>query len=276
MKANDIKSLFEKYGSNKLMHEYAKIYFSYLEKLKDKKLNILEIGVADGKSLKAWSDYFSNSTIIGIDIKKIDKNKKGLNKPNIRIHEGSQSDKKFIGDIINKYKKFDIIIDDGSHYPKDVITSFELLFPALSLDGLYFVEDMQTSYIHFFKGNPFDLKYSKTHMNFFKNLTDSLNYREIANPFYKKNKYDSKIVNVSFYHNMVVVKKGINDMESNLVLNNSYENKRYLTRINQKGFSPKYYLKYKIVFKIYTLIIFILNLIKKTILLRFWLLVKQA
>ena len=65
-------------------------------------------------------------------------------------------------------------------------------------------------------------------------------------------------------------------MESNLVLNNSYENKRYLTRINQKGFSPKYYLKYKIVFKIYTLIIFILNLIKKTILLRFWLLVKQA
>ena len=112
MKANDIKSLFEKYGSNKLMHEYAKIYFSYLEKLKDKKLNILEIGVADGKSLKAWSDYFSNSTIIGIDIKKIDKNKKGLNKPNIRIHEGSQSDKKFLLSSFkrNLEKTFDQII----------------------------------------------------------------------------------------------------------------------------------------------------------------------
>ena len=124
MKANEIESLFEKYGSNKFMHEYAKIYFSYLEKLKDKKLNILEIGIADGKSLKAWSDYFSNSTIIGIDIKKIDKNKKGLDKSNIEVYQGSQSDKKFIEDIINKYKKFDIIIDDGSHYPKDVINSF--------------------------------------------------------------------------------------------------------------------------------------------------------
>ena len=38
-------------------------------------------------------------------------------------------------------------------------------------------------------------------MNFFKHLTDRLNYQEIANPFYVKNKYDAKITNISFYHN---------------------------------------------------------------------------
>ena len=36
----------------------------------------------------------------------------------------------------------------------------------------YVVEDMQTSYNHFFGGNPFDLKYSNSHMNFFKHLTN--------------------------------------------------------------------------------------------------------
>ena len=59
--------------------------------------------------------------------------------------------------------------------------------------------------------------------------------------------------------------------ESNLVLNHSYENKRYLTRLSQKGSGNKlkYYIKYKIFYKLYTLLLFLINLIKKIILLRF-------
>ena len=125
-----------------------------------------------------------------------------------------QCAKKFLEKITVKYKSFDIIIDDGSHYPKDVIKSFELLFPTLNLNGLYFVEDTQTSYNHYYHGNAFNLKYADTHMNFFKHLTDSLNYQEIANPFYKKNKYDGNITNVSFFHNMIVIKKNLNDKVS--------------------------------------------------------------
>jgi len=266
---NEITKLFKKYNSDKASHEYSEVYFSYLEKLKNKSLTILEIGVADGNSIKAWSDYFVNSKIVGIDIKKINKEEVFLNKGNIDIHQGSQSDKSFINEVINKYKEFDIIIDDGSHFPKDVIKSFNLLFPFLKLNGLYFVEDIQTSYIHFFHGNPFDLKYANTHMNFFKNLTDSLNYQEVANPFYVKKKYDSKIVNVSFYHNLVVVKKGENIKESNLVLNNSYENKRYITKVNRSGKKIKYFIKYKILFKTFTFILYLFSFLKKLVLLRF-------
>ena len=268
---NEITEIFKKYGSDKVMHDYTDIYFSYFEKLKNEKLNILEIGVADGKSVGTLSEYFTNSNIIGIDIKKIDIGKKKINKKNIHIHQGSQSDKNFIEKIVNEYKKFDIIIDDGSHLPKDVIKSFHLLFPSLEPNGLYFVEDIQTSYIHFFHGNPFDLKYANTHMNFFKQLTDSLNYQEIANPFYVKKRYDSKITNISFYHNLVVIQKGVNNKESNLVLDHSYENKRYLTRLSQKGNKNKlkYYVKYKIFYKLYTLFLLFINLIKRIILLRF-------
>ena len=106
-------------------------------------------------------------------------------------------------------------------------------------------------------------------MNFFKNLTDTLNYQEIANPFYKKTMYDSKITNISFYHNIIVVQKGINDMSSNLVENNSYENKRYDEKVKRSGKKIMYYIKYKIFYKFYTLCLFLFNFIKKIVLFRF-------
>ena len=263
-----LKNLFIKYKSDKYRHKYYKVYDTFLQKYKNKKLNILEIGVADGSSIKAWAEYFKNSKIIGIDTKKIDLDKKKLRKKNIYIYQGSQSDTIFIKNIINKYKKFDIIIDDGSHYPKDVIKSFKMLFHSLDKSGLYFIEDTQTSYNHYFGGNPFDLKYSKTHLNFLKSLTDSMNYQEIANPFYLKSGYDGLIENISFFNNIVVIKKGFNNIKSNLVLNNSYENKRYFTKINRSGNKFIYYLKYKIFFKFFTFFLLLVNFLKKIILFR--------
>ena len=266
-----LKYLFKKYKSDKYFHNYHNVYEHFLHKLKKKKLKILEIGVSDGSSIKAWSEYFKSSLIIGIDIKKIDIKKRKLKKKNIHVLEGSQSDPKFINSLINKYKKFDIIIDDGSHFPKDVIKSFKLLFHSLDKNGLYFIEDTQTSYNHYFGGNPFDLKFANTHVNFFKQLTDTLNYNEIANPFYKKTGYDGSINNISFYNNIITIKKGINNKQSNLVLNNSYENKRYLTKISRKMGKEKirYFIKYKLVFKLFTLSLCFINLLKKLLLFRY-------
>ena len=266
-----LKYLFKKYKSDKYFHNYHNVYEHFLHKLKKKKLKILEIGVSDGSSIKAWSEYFKNSLIIGIDIKEIDTKKRKLGKNNIHILKGSQSDPKFINSIIKKYKKFDIIIDDGSHFPKDVIKSFKLLFHALDKNGLYFIEDTQTSYNHFFGGNPFDLKFSNTHVNFFKQLTDTLNYKEIANPFYKRSGYDGLISNISFFNNIIVIKKGINNKNSNLILNNSYENKRFLTKINRNMGKEKirYYLKYKIIFKLFTIFLYFFNSIKKILFFRY-------
>jgi len=264
-----LTSIVEHYKTDKLEHGYIKIYENYFEKIRDKNLQILEIGIADGKSLLSWSEYFKNSIIVGIDIHKINLKEKGLDKENIKVHQGSQSDEVFINDLLIKYKYFDIIIDDGSHLTKDVIKSFHLLFSSLVNDGLYVVEDMQTSYNHFFGGNPFDLKYSNSHMNFFKHLTDRLNYQEIANPFYKKNKYDSEITNISFYHNLVFVRKGENNRLSKEILNHSYEDMKYKVKSSISGRKIRYYLKYKIAYKIYTFLFMGFNIIKKILLFRF-------
>ena len=264
-----LTSIAEFYKTDKYEHGYTKVYEKYFDNFRDEKLKILEIGIADGKSLLTWSDYFKNSTIVGVDIHKIDLKEKNLDRENIKVHQGSQSDDKFINEIVKEYGNFDIIIDDGSHLKKDVIKSFHLLFPHLNNDGLYVVEDMQTSYNHFFGGNPFDLKYSNSHMNFFKHLTDRLNYQEIANPFYISYKYDAKITNVSFYHNLVFVRKGVNDRLSKEVINHSYEDMKFNEKSSRTGNSFKYYLKYKVFYKIYTSIFMIITYIKKLLLLRF-------
>ena len=93
---NNLRSISELYKTDKLEHGYIEIYDSYFKDLRNKELKVLEIGVADGKSLLTWSDYFKNSTIIGIDIHKIDIKEKKLDRKNIKVHQGSQSDEKFI------------------------------------------------------------------------------------------------------------------------------------------------------------------------------------
>ena len=54
----DLKNISSIYKTDKLEHGYIEIYESYFSEIKDKELKILEIGIADGKSLLTWSDYF--------------------------------------------------------------------------------------------------------------------------------------------------------------------------------------------------------------------------
>ena len=59
----DLKNISSIYKTDKLEHGYIEIYESYFNQIKDKELKILEIGIADGKSLLTWSDYFKNSKL---------------------------------------------------------------------------------------------------------------------------------------------------------------------------------------------------------------------
>ena len=59
-----------KYPTSKGKHGFLEIYENYFEKLRNNELNILEIGVENGDSLRVWSNYFVNSKICGIDIVK--------------------------------------------------------------------------------------------------------------------------------------------------------------------------------------------------------------
>ena len=65
-----LDNLAKSYGTDKSseIHNYCVKYEKYLPFNRYDKLNILEIGVLDGKSLKTWKEYFYRSNILGIDI----------------------------------------------------------------------------------------------------------------------------------------------------------------------------------------------------------------
>ena len=145
-----LDSISEKYGINLvtggdkcIRHNYCEKYELHLGHLRQSKLNILEIGVMDGRSVRMWKDYFEISKIVGID-----------NRPNcinhaedrVFIEIGDQKDSCFLEAVNKKHGPFDIIIDDGSHRWLDIITSFKTLFPLLNSGGTYVVEDLHTSY----------------------------------------------------------------------------------------------------------------------------------
>tara|TARA_B100000959_G_scaffold267678_1_gene311460 strand:+ start:150 stop:833 length:684 start_codon:yes stop_codon:yes gene_type:complete len=193
----------KKYPSSKNVSGFIELYEKYFADFKDKKINILEIGIGDGDSLRIWREYFVNANICGIDI-----DKKNFIIDNVEILIGDQSDHSFLQTVVNKYHKFDIIIDDGGHISKDIIFSFNFLFPFLNDRGIYVVEDLQTSYLPRFGGSRLNLNKKKTSMNFLKSLTDSINYEHGDKPFFSKSLFDGKIKSVNFYQNIAFIYKG--------------------------------------------------------------------
>ena len=117
----------KKYPSSKNRFGFIQLYEKYFEKLREEKLNILEIGIDKGDSLRIWRDYFRNANICGLDIEK-----KNFTINNVDFFFGDQSNTSFLKTITEKYRSFDIIIDDGSHVSKHIISSFNYLYRYLN------------------------------------------------------------------------------------------------------------------------------------------------
>ena len=138
-------------------HTYLETYDELFNPLKEKKINLLEIWINIGGSLKLFYDYFSSGNIYGIDIidirKRLKPDYKGKNKGiNKSINFFLNNDKinlKFF-DCNNKNlvdqnfseNFFDLIIDDASHDIYYQINTFNLFKSKLKKNGYYIFEDV--------------------------------------------------------------------------------------------------------------------------------------
>jgi hypothetical protein len=187
-------------------HEYTSRYNMYLESFRDVEFNLLEIGVCDGASVKMWKEYFPKATIVAIDI---DPRCKEFEEDRIHIHIGDQTDINFLQSVVSKHGHFEVILDDGGHSWKQQIVSFETLFPRLSYGGLYFLEDMHTSYRPQSVWDDFQI----TGVNYFKSIVDDVNlngksfhgYNEIHNQYLSYN--ENTIDYIHFYKSLIVISK---------------------------------------------------------------------
>ncbi|MDC0250502.1 hypothetical protein OAK11_00075 [Candidatus Pelagibacter sp.] len=138
--------LFKKYETDKsnAIHGFTKYYTNHLNKLKNKRLNFLEIGSAGGGSAAAFVHYFDKSNVFCLDVNltlvkyKSEKiNFFGLDSSNSKMLY------RFLKNIEERFfvKKFDVIIDDGSHILSDQLFSINYFYKYLKKGGYYIIED---------------------------------------------------------------------------------------------------------------------------------------
>ena len=144
---------------------------SYVEKyyeekflpFKDKDINLVEIGVRSGASICLWNNYFSNTTIYGLDNlddknkHRIPVNKDWVSGENIHYIIGDAYSK----EIVDKLDfKIDILIDDGPHTFDSHVRLLDNYISKMRKGGTIIIEDISYSSNELLKFVPDNLKHS--------------------------------------------------------------------------------------------------------------------
>ncbi|MDC3127362.1 class I SAM-dependent methyltransferase [Candidatus Pelagibacter bacterium] len=151
--SNNLDELFHYYGSDKADifkatkekgHGFSKFYSNKLNFLRNKDINILEIGSYSGASAAAFKKYFKNSKIycFDINISNFKYSSKDLNVFGLDINDKKKIDKT-LKEISTTQEYFDLIIDDGSHNLSDILFGLKYLFKHLKKKGIYIIEDFK-------------------------------------------------------------------------------------------------------------------------------------
>lgn len=226
-----------KYKTDKITHHgYHRFYDYFLIPIKYHKMNVLEIGLDNLKSLKMWLDFFPNANIYGLDINDINyKYDRGT------IFKGDQSKKKDLINIVKIIGKCNFIIDDGSHVPSHQLITFNYLFKeCLDFGGIYIIEDIETSYwnnstLYNYPINAGYMNNDKNIVQIFKNIVDIVNREFLTDENkkfikkYKKIDFENLkyISMITFAGNCIIIKK-MTQKEYNIYGNRKY---RFLDRL---------------------------------------------
>jgi hypothetical protein len=130
-------------------HAYEHFYPQHLKYLADKKeedIHILEIGMANGGSMKCWMEMFPKANFYGIDYNLSNLHESIRNSPNLICVQCSQSDP--ILKNVFPGVSFDLVIDDASHQIKDQLASFTYLRDRITPTGKYIIEDVYPQHVY--------------------------------------------------------------------------------------------------------------------------------
>ena len=142
--SNPLHRAYDKYkeSDNGTVHSYIEFYEGILFPYRNKKINLLEIGIWKGGSLLMWDEYFSKAKIFGIETSEF-KWPDSEVKKNIEVIQGDGSSSEILNNSKLKNVKFDIIIDDANHNIKQQQDIFNVFYKRLKKNGLYIIEDVE-------------------------------------------------------------------------------------------------------------------------------------
>lgn len=158
-------------------------------------IKLLEIGVGGGESIRTWLEYFPNARVFGVDnVHSTNPWNTPKESPDDRYTfiQGPQEDPVFWACFLaDHHGDWDVVIDDGGHFSEQIIPSFNCLWPFVKAGGLYTIEDLNTAYA----GAPFTNPNVQNHMDFIKDMLDSINRNQ------------REICSLHFYRELVVIKR---------------------------------------------------------------------
>ena len=139
-----LTGLADLYGSDKgnIKHGYTKVYEKLIAELAPHKrfpLQIAEVGVACGASLRMWANYCPTSVIWGFDIRPECANLcKDLGNVRIQIADPRR--------YSMPAKSLDLFVDDGSHMAEDIVDTLVHCQTWVRSGGYYVIEDLGCTY----------------------------------------------------------------------------------------------------------------------------------
>lgn len=123
-------------------HSYAPGY--YVDAFADRyaPINILEIGIYNGESMRIWDDWFVNGNIYGIDIDctSLDRAKERKLSNRVQLFCGDAYSQEVVDTFEDNF--FDFVIEDGSHVPQQQRDAVQLWLPKIKSGGKLIVEDV--------------------------------------------------------------------------------------------------------------------------------------
>lgn len=106
---------------------------AWVEPLRQAEFDLLDIGSADGASLRLWREWFPTARLVGIDARRAHL---ALNIHDCRVVQGDQVEFATYRALLQEYR-FRLVIADGSLHGRDQWQTFRLLLPWLEPGAVY-------------------------------------------------------------------------------------------------------------------------------------------
>lgn len=150
-----------------------------------------------------WQHYFhDDSRIIGVDI---DERCRQFAGGNVSIEIGDQEDRDFLRSLAAEHGPFDVVIEDGGHRMGQQIATFEEIYPAMSEDGCFLIEDLHTSYWPTYDGG---LGREGTFIEYAKRLSDQLNAWHSRQDDFVVDTFTETTRSMHHYDSIIVFERG--------------------------------------------------------------------
>ncbi len=196
---------------------YFPLYERHFSRFVGQAPRILEVGVQYGGSAEMWRKYFGDGTTIwGVDIEP-----RCVETDYLEIVVGDQGDPEFWKSRFAMMQAgFDLIIDDGSHDNPHQITTLAMTYGLLKDGGVYWCEDVHTSYYHQVRVRDGGYRNPRSFVEHAKSIIDVINAPHTHEaigvgvtpqgphvPQDLVQRYDSA-QGIHFYDSIVVIEKG--------------------------------------------------------------------